>query len=279
MPGGTSPTPSAQVRSSMRSSASAGSAGTVERGDHVAARRRRRASRRRRRCRRPGDRSWPRARAPTRGRRRAPPAPAAPRPGPAAAGGPSRMRAGRRSAPGPTTGAARSVVTVTTSGWSRCHSREQALDLGALHRGRELRVRAQGDVLGQRDRVVRPMRRTRWRSTRARSACAPTAAAASSTCRVPLDVDPRHQRLVGDRVDDAGEVHDHVDALEQRRELGSRRCRRGGTRRSRGRRSRLAHVESDDPIDVGMVGEHGEERLPDETGGAGDGDRKHTSID
>ena len=63
---------------------------------------------------------------------------------------------------------------------------------------------------------------------------------------------------VGHRVDDAGEVHDHVDALEQRFELGPGDVDAGELDVARPP-IRLAHVESEDPIDVRMGGEHGEE--------------------
>ena len=52
-----------------------------------------------------------------------------------------------------------------------------------------------------------------------------------------LDVDPRHQRRRRARVDDTGEVHDHVDALEQRLELGAGDVDPVRIRRVRGRRS------------------------------------------
>ena len=43
----------------------------------------------------------------------------------------------------------------------------------------------------------------------------------SSTCRVPSTLTRAMSASSGDRVDDAGEVHDHVDALEQRLQLGA----------------------------------------------------------
>ena len=169
------------------------------------------------------------------------------------------MRAGSRSAPGPTTGADRSVVTVT-SGWSARHSREEALDLGALHRGREVRVRAEGRVLGQRDRVVGPGAVDGG----ARDAHDPPGThRRGGVEHVPgaLDVDPRHQPDVGHGVDDAGEVHDHVDALEQRFELRAGDVDAGELDVARPP-IRFADVEAEDPIDVRMGGEHGEEWRP-----------------
>ena len=73
-----------------------------------------------------------------------------------------------------------------------------------------------------------------------------------------LDVDPRHERDVGHGVDDTGEVHDHVDALEQRLQLGAGDVDPGELDRA-GTPFGLAHVEAEDAIDVGMGGEHGKE--------------------
>ena len=89
-----------------------------------------------------------------------------------------------------------------------------------------------------------------------------------------LDVDPRHERDVGHRVDDTGEVHDDVDALEQRLQLGAGDVDAGEFDRARAPFG-LAHVESEHPIDVGMGGEHREEMAAHESGGAGDRDGMH----
>ena len=187
--------------------------------------------------------AWPRARARSRGRRRARPAPASPRPAPAAADGPSRMRAGRRSAPGPTTGADRSVVTVTLGVARRATRRA-----GARPRRPAPRARSAGSGAAARPRSAGPgcwpTRRRRWRSRCARSGVAPTAAAASSTWRVPSTLTRAISADVGDGVDDAGEVHDHVDALEQRLELGAGDVDPGELDVARAP-IRLAHVESE----------------------------------
>ena len=89
-----------------------------------------------------------------------------------------------------------------------------------------------------------------------------------------LDVDPRHERDVGHRVDHTGEVHDDVDALEQWLQLGAGDVDAGEFHRPRAP-FRLAHVESEHPIDVGMGGEHREEMAAHESGGAGDRDGMH----
>ena len=89
-----------------------------------------------------------------------------------------------------------------------------------------------------------------------------------------LDVDPRHERDVGHGVDDAGEVHDDVDALEQRFQLGAGDVDPGEFDRARAPFG-LAHVEPEDAIDVGMGGEDGEEMAAHESGGAGDRDGMH----
>ena len=133
-------------------------------------------------------------------------------------GRPRKMRPGSRSAPGPTTVAERKVVT-TTSGPVGTPRGQQPLDLRALHRGRE-RVRPQWCVLGERDRVVRP----RAVDGRARHPHdLPHADVGRGREHPPraLDVHPCHERLVGDRIDDAREVHHHVDALEHRPEVGA----------------------------------------------------------
>ena len=130
---------------------------------------------------------------------------------------------------------------------------EEALDLGALHRGREVRIRAEGRVLRQRDRVVGPGAVDGG----ARDAHDPARAhRRRGVEHVPgaLDVDPRHQPDVGHRVDHAGEVHHHVDALEERFELGPGDVDPGELDVARPP-IRLAHVESEDPIDVRMGGE------------------------
>ena len=97
--------------------------------------------RRRRRCTCPGGRCRPRAGARRPGRRRGPPARVAPAPRTRSGGRPSSKRDGSRSAPAPSTGAERRVVTVT-AGCSLAPLGEQALDLGGVHGGREARVRA-----------------------------------------------------------------------------------------------------------------------------------------
>ena len=74
-----------------------------------------------------------------------------------------------------------------------------------------------------------------------------------------LDVDPRHERDVGHRVDDTGEVHDHVDALEQRLQLGAGDVDPVRIRPMRRTPFGLAHVEPEHAIDVGMRGEHGQQ--------------------
>ena len=89
-----------------------------------------------------------------------------------------------------------------------------------------------------------------------------------------LDVDPRHQRDVGHGVDDTREVHDDVDALEQRFQLGAGDVDPGEFDRARAPFG-LAHVETEDAIDVGMGGEDGEEMTAHESGGAGDRNGMH----
>ena len=87
---------------------------------------------------------------------------------------------------------------------------------------------------------------------------APTDAAASSTCRVPSTLTRAINATSGIGIDHAGEVHDHVDALEQRLELGAGDVDPGEFDRA-GAPLGLAHVEAEDAFDVGMRGEDREE--------------------
>ncbi len=89
-----------------------------------------------------------------------------------------------------------------------------------------------------------------------------------------LDVDPGHEPDVGNGVDDTSEVHDDVDALEQRLQLGAGDVDAGEldyTRAALG----LADVESEHALDVGVRGEHRQQRTPHEAGCAGDRNGMH----
>ena len=150
---------------------------------------------------------------------------------------------------------------------------EQPLDLGTLDGGREVRVGAQWRVLGERDRVARP-RAVHRRARDAHDAVHADRARGREDPARPLDVDARHERLVGDGVDDAGEVDNGVDALEDGLQV-----RAGDVDPVEFERAaaplRLADVERDDARDVGMVGEPWEQPLPDEARRPRDGDRRH----
>ena len=147
-------------------------------------------------------------------RRRARPGTAASRRARARGVGLVSRRAQRWCAPAPSTGAARSVVIVT-AGMVVLPLGEQPLDLGRVHRGVEARVRAQRRVLGERQRVRRPRAVRRGRREPDDLAHADRRGGVEHAPR-PVDVHARHQRLVVDRVDDRGEVHQHVDPFEQR---------------------------------------------------------------
>ena len=239
---------------SALTSASSGTAGTVERPRAARAPRRRRASRRRRRCTHPGGRWWPRARAPTTRSSTCTTCTGGAAPRTRSGGRPSSTRAGSRSAPGP----------------DDRRGAQGRGDHAPGGRGATRRAAA-------RPRRPAPPERTSGSGAAATSSVSGTGLfgpravhggarhahdplGAHCGGRVEhlaraLDVHARHQRLVGDRIDDAGEVHDHVDALEQRLPGACPRCRRGGTREP-GRRRGLPHVEPDDPRHVGMVGQY-----------------------
>ncbi len=157
-------------------------------------------------------------------------------------GRPSRMRAGRRSAPGPTTGADRNVVTVTPGCSARQSARRRSTsapctagEKWGLGRNGAVSVSGTG-LFGHAPYTVALEIRTTRRT--------PTDAAASSTWRVPPTLTPRHELDVGHRVDDTGKVHHDVDALEHAAATRCRRCRRARTRhcaaavRARARRAR-----------------------------------------
>jgi hypothetical protein len=89
-----------------------------------------------------------------------------------------------------------------------------------------------------------------------------------------FDVDARHQRDVGYGVDHSREVDDHVDPLEQRLQLGAGDVDPLELHRARAS-FRLAHVEAEDALDVGMRGQHGQQMTTDETGCSGDRNGMH----
>ena len=121
---------------------------------------------------------------------------------------------------------------------------EEPLHLGGLHRGREVGVGTQRGVLGERDRVVGPRAVDGGAGDAHDPAGADRRGGVEHVTRA-LDVDPRHERDVGHGVDDAGEVHDDVDALEQRLQLGAGDVDPGEFDRARAPFG-LAHVEAED---------------------------------
>ncbi len=147
---------------------------------------------------------------------------------------------------------------------------EQPLDLRGMHGGVEARVRSKRRILGERERVRRPG--TVRRGRREPDDLPDT----DGGCRVehpprPFDVDARHERPVGDRIDDRGEVHEDLDPFEQGLEIvaGDVHPVQLELRDAPGR---FAHVEADDPVDVRFRGERGHQTLPEEAGDTGDRD-------
>ena len=91
---------------------------------------------------------------------------------------------------------------------------------------------------------------------------------------MPSTLTPRHHRLVGDGVDDRGEVHEHVDPLEHGLELRTGDVDQVELERPR-TAARLADVEPDDAGDAGLLRQAGDECLAHEPRHPGDGDAGH----
>ncbi len=89
-----------------------------------------------------------------------------------------------------------------------------------------------------------------------------------------FDIDACHQPLVGDGIDDPGEVHDDIDSLEQRSKLGTRDIDALEFRVVR-QAFRFANVEAEHSFDQRMLGQHGKQMTSNETGSAGDGHGMH----
>ena len=147
---------------------------------------------------------------------------------------------------------------------------QQALDLGGVHGRPEPRIRTQRRVLGERHRIRRP------RAVDRRGRDPDDAAHAHRAGRVEhasgaVHVDPRHQRVVHDRIGDGGEVHHGVAPAQERIELAAGDVDEVVLVAADGP-DRFAHVETDDPRDAGGR-ERGHESAADEAGRAGDGDR------
>ena len=97
---------------------------------------------------------------------------------------------------------------------------EEALDLGGVHGGREARVGPEGGVLRQGHRVVGP------RAVDGGGRHPDHLPHTDGGGRVEdppcaLDVHARHERFVGNRVDDGGQVDEHLGRFQQRLELGA----------------------------------------------------------
>ena len=166
-------------------------------------------------------------------------------------------------------GAARNVVIVT-AGWSCCHSREESLHLRRVHCGIETRVGRKGasSVSGTGFVAQAPYAAVVERRMILRT---PTATGRVGAGARPLDVHTRHQWLVGDRIDDCREVHEHVRTLQQRLQVVT-----GDVHAVQlevwGAPGGFAQVEADDAIDVGFGLQALQQSLPEEARDAGDGD-------
>ena len=160
-------------------------------------------------------------------------------------GRPSSNRDGSRSAPGPSTGAVRSVVT-TAPGCASRHSPSRRSASAAWIAGEKPGFGRSGASSVSGTGFVGP-RAVDRRARHPDDLADATAAAASSTRPGAVDIDPGHQRLVGHGIDHRREVHEHVGPGQH----GARgRCRAMSTRRTstpRTRRRGLADVEGDDP--------------------------------
>ena len=151
---------------------------------------------------------------------------------------------------------------------------EQTLDFGCVGRRTEPRVRAQRRILGQRHRIRRPgavHRRGRHPddgadSHRRRRVQQPPC---------PFDVRARHRAVVRDRIEHPREMHDRLDALDQRLDLAA-----GDVNEmvfeTRCTALRITHVQAHDPLDAGP-GERRHQPGSDESGRAGHGHRLHRS--
>ena len=128
--------------------------------------------------------------------------------------GPVSSRAQRCCAPAPSTGAARRVVIVT-AGWSCCHSASSRSTSAACTAALKPGLGRSGASSVSGSGLVGPRAVRRGGREADDLAHADRGRGVEHAPRA-LDVDARHQRLVGDRVDDRREVHEHVDALEQR---------------------------------------------------------------
>jgi hypothetical protein len=150
---------------------------------------------------------------------------------------------------------------------------EEALDLGGVHGGCEPRVRPQRGVFRQGQGVVGPG------SVHGGARDAndlPYADGGGGVEDAPgaLDVDARHERLVGYRVDDRGQVDEHLDPLEQRLELGAADVNPLELEVPHPA-ARVANVEADEARHPIFVGEAREQPLTNEPRRAGDGNRNH----
>ncbi len=150
---------------------------------------------------------------------------------------------------------------------------QESLDLGGVDGGCEARVGTQGGVLGQGHGVVGP----RPVDGRARDADDLPHADGGGGVEDPpgaLDVDARHQRLVGNRVDDRGQVDEHVGRVEEWLELGAADVDPVELEVPDAAQ-RVAHIEADQPRHLLLLGQSREQPLPHEPGCAGDGNRNH----
>ena len=161
--------------------------------------------------------------------------------------------------PAPTTGAMRSRVATRPSLAAR-PLREQRVRTRRRGSRGGTRVRPQRRVLGERHRVVRP-RAVHRRARRPHDLRTPAAAAASSTRRVPSTLT---------RVNSASSgigptIAARCTTVSTSRRYGARSAFSDVDpveRQLAGAAGRVAHVESDDAVDVGLASSSGSSRCP-----------------
>jgi len=89
-----------------------------------------------------------------------------------------------------------------------------------------------------------------------------------------LDVDARHERLVGNRVDDGGQVDEHLGCFQQRLELGAADvdAMEGEVPDAA---QRIPNIQADQARHLRFVGQSRQQPLAHEPRRAGDGNRNH----
>ncbi len=148
---------------------------------------------------------------------------------------------------------------------------DEPLDLGLVHRVRELGVRAQRRVLGEWDRIVRP-RPVDRRARDDDDLLDARAARRVEQATRRVDVDARGLGLVDLGTRREREVHERVGRLQQRGGIGEGQVEAAllGLRESG---TQLGDVDRDDPRDAGILLQPSQHSSPDGASSAGDDDR------